>query len=589
MFNIFGIFLSIMVYAASRGNGVMVGWESPLAVIAGVLIVLVFHGRMCSHLVERWQLTKLRLAAAREAGLEDYVAELVQEQEVLRHRMPLARLVADGLILLAYLVIAMVFGWVDYVATVWGVPQYLDLLPALLPYFLMLAASWLGTSKVEREIRGADWTVSRFVGFQTRANLMTVAPLACIYVGYWALTTLVPGVGDLKLAFRYVEVGLQFGLVLVLILFVPVVVRFVVRSSPLPNGRLRRRLESFARDRGIRINQILVWHTGTSVFATAFVIGLISPFRYVFLTDALLRRMNEDEILAVFAHELGHVRHKHLWALVAFILSFSIVMIGVLEGLVVPSGIAHLEFFALGGLIFYAYLVIGYISRRFERQADAYAARHTSPELIARVLLKLGMNNPAAMKKHGWRHFSIERRVRELMLARDHPDVKRIFNGELRRGILIAVFATLIGGALLVKPVHEDVVTGLATYSLTQFDRARVASDDPSRVERLRDRTLERAAAMSRLDTEGERYAQWYQAIVATLEGEDTDTFGVLVADARQQRDQAETELERTRWERWARQVEASENSARRAHENGTPFFKEFEAELRAKGWLAGQ
>jgi Zn-dependent protease with chaperone function len=586
MFNLFGIFLSVMIYAAARGNGIMVGWESPVAVVAAVLATFLLHRLFTSYVLDRWHLTRLRLAAAREAGLDRIASELALEQEDLQRRLPLMRLMTDALVLVGFLTVALAFGWVDFVSRVLGVPAYLDLLPSLLPYLLMLAATWVGQHRLEHVIRGGDWTLWRYLGFQSRTNLMTLSPIVLIYAAYWAAISLVPGVGDLRLAFRYVEVGMQFVLVMILMLFVPLVVRGVVRSSPLPAGRLRRRLEAFARDRGLRISQILVWRTGTTAFATAFVIGLIAPFRYVFITDGLLKRLNEDEILAVFAHELGHVHHRHLWYLLAFIISFSIVMIGVLEGLVAPLGVPQLEFMALGGLILYAYFIIGYISRRFERQADAYAARHTSPELLARVFLKLGLNNPVAMKKDGWRHFSLERRVRELMLARDHPQVQRIFSAELRSGILVAVFATLAGAALMFQPVREDVVTGMATFSLTQYDRARVASADHSRVERLRERTLERAAAMSRLDAEGERYARWYTAIVATLTGEESDEFPELLADVRRQRDAAASDDQRRRLERFARQVEASETSARRAYAQGTPFFAEFEEELRRKGWL---
>src|SRR5690606_15437845 len=151
---------------------------------------------------------------------------------------------------------------------VWRVPAYLDLLPALLPYFAMLAASWVGQYRIDRQLRGTDWRPLRFVSFNARANLMTVAPIAIIYAIYWAVVAFVPHAAELRQSFMYLEVAAQMLLVVVISMFLPVAVRMILPGGPLPDGRLRRRLESFARDRGLRVNQIIVWRTGSRMFAT---------------------------------------------------------------------------------------------------------------------------------------------------------------------------------------------------------------------------------------------------------------------------------------------------------------------------------
>ena len=46
--------------------------------------------------------------------------------------------------------------------------------------------------------------------------------------------------------------------------------------------------------------------------------GVLPWMRYVLLSDVLLERMS-DEIEAVFAHELGHVVHRHMtWYIIFF-------------------------------------------------------------------------------------------------------------------------------------------------------------------------------------------------------------------------------------------------------------------------------
>lgn len=584
MINIVGILAALMIAALGRGNGVLVGWESPAAAAAGVLAVFAFYYSVASHLIERWQMLKLRSAALPPDAAPELRRGLLIEQEMLQRRLPLFRVGVDVLILSLFAAQSVLFGWGDYVTRVLHVPEFLDLLPALLPYFGMLIVSWVGQYRIERKVKGTDWRPLKYFTFQTRANIMTVLPIVLIYAVYWALLTFVPMAQELRAAFYYLEVAVMMTLVVAVSFFVPLVIRLVLPGGPLPQGRLRRRLEGFARDRGLKINQILVWRTGSRLFATAFVIGLISPFRYVFITDSLLRRMNDDEILAVFAHELGHVKHRHLWWLMAFIIAFSVVLMGAEEGIKLLPMAGEFYWLAFVGPLLFAYFTFGYVSRRFERQADAFAARHTSPELLAQVFVKLGMSNPGAMKKQGWRHFSLEQRVRELMALTSQPGLNRGFQIELWRGLALGVVVTLGALLLMVQPVREDVVSGLATYSLTEYDRARVSDPRPERLEQLRSRTIERSKAMGELNENYQEVAYWYEGIVEGLAGQDSPALDKMLARARDEQQNAETDLEREAWKREIRQIEATRAAIERARENGTSFFDEYDAELVRRG-----
>ncbi|MCB9932950.1 MAG: M48 family metalloprotease [Planctomycetes bacterium] len=584
MFNIVGILVALMLAQMGRGQGVIVGWESVAAAAGAMLGVLAFHYSVASHLIERFQLIKLRLAATPPDAPPELRPQLYRERELLLRRVPLFRLGVDALILALFAMDVFVFGWTDFVAKVWRVPMHLDLLPQLLPYFAMLAASWVGQYRIERRVRGSDWRPWRFAAFQARANLLTVMPIAVIYAAWWALLTFVPVIEDLRSSFAFLEIAMQMALVVVLSFFVPLVVRLILPGGPLPDGRLRRRLETYARDHKLRVSQILVWRTGSRMFATAFVIGLLAPFRYVFITDALLKRLNEDELVAVFAHEMGHVKHRHLWWLLAFIISFTVVLLGLMHGLHMLLPGPNYEYLGMAVLVLYAYWVFGYVSRRFERQADDYAAQTTSPELISQVFLKLGMDNPVAMKKSGWRHFSLEQRVREIILAKAHPEVKRIFRAELWRGLAAGIGVTLLAALLLIQPVREDVVSGLATYELNQFDRARVEDAGPARLQELRERTLARTRAMGRLDEDYLAVSLWYAGVVEGLSGQDTDSLDQLAATLNTRRQEADTQEEREDWLRQLRELEATRVAISRAREKGTSFFEEYEAERIHRG-----
>jgi STE24 endopeptidase len=98
------------------------------------------------------------------------------------------------------------------------------------------------------------------------------------------------------------------GLVFIL---APELLRRVLRTERLPDSPLRRRLEQMCRDAGLKYREILLWRTDCTM-GNAAVMGLFPRIRYVLLSDLLLETMTDRQIEAVFAHELGHVVHRHL-------------------------------------------------------------------------------------------------------------------------------------------------------------------------------------------------------------------------------------------------------------------------------------
>ncbi len=98
--------------------------------------------------------------------------------------------------------------------------------------------------------------------------------------------------------------------------------------------------------------------------------------RYVVFTDRLLSEMTPEELEAVFGHEVGHVKHRHI----LYYLGFLVISVGVVAGIwlavfgdsdwVMPPMVL-----SLGA---YVFLVFGFLSRRCERQADIYGCRAVS-------------------------------------------------------------------------------------------------------------------------------------------------------------------------------------------------------------------
>jgi STE24 endopeptidase len=193
------------------------------------------------------------------------------------------------------------------------------------------------------------------------------------------------------------------------VIFIPEVLRHVLDTQPLPDSPLRRRLEELCRRTGLRYREILLWKTNHNM-GNAAVMGLIPQIRYILLSDMLLETMTDKQIEAVFAHELGHVKHRHMaWYVVLFVTLLLILsgpgqfVGGLVEKIHRPHWISPELLGSIGVLLgvgtFLA--VFGFLSRWFERQADVFAARTMERE-DAQHLLALALGPaPSYVGKHG--------------------------------------------------------------------------------------------------------------------------------------------------------------------------------------------
>ncbi len=301
-------------------------------------------------------------------------------------------------------------GWAQVVGEAVGQTQYLKYLPMLLPAIFAAPAllTWMGiwTAQhgVERAIRQRSLPyllaqglpnhempeLGTYVWMQMRHNLYLLVPMA--------LATVVEELAALLDAYwRYsstVAVPLLIG---VLLLLAPWLITRMWDTTPL-RGELRARLEKLAAAHRIRFRQIYVWRT-SSMVTNAAILGYVPFARYFLMTDALLETLSDRQIEAVFAHEVGHASHKHLWWYAmaicgAFLLAASMgdaaaYYFGATSVLGYVMGPATLSVgltFGLLGL----FLLLGFpfISRRFEHQADWFAARHMGESLAQEPLRK---------------------------------------------------------------------------------------------------------------------------------------------------------------------------------------------------------
>ena len=242
------------------------------------------------------------------------------------------------------------------------------------------------------------------------------------------------------------ERSLLVALVLLpaLLVFFPDMLRRIWQTEPLAPGPLRDRLTAAARRWNMPLRDILVWKT-QGLVVNAAVAGLMRRRRYVFLTDGLLARLSDEQIEAVFAHEMGHVRYRHLslrlvavtapvclWMLAASLFSPQLESLSVMLAAGGPAATSLAGLLVIAGIAAYACFVFGPYARLLENQADLFACRVMSsdqrapglaldavaPESVVcygRMLAQLALAAGVDTSRGGWLHPSIDHRVELLV------------------------------------------------------------------------------------------------------------------------------------------------------------------------------
>ena len=219
----------------------------------------------------------------------------------------------------------------------------------------------------------------------------------------------------------WIPVAVGAVLVVLLLSFVlPVVIEPLFNSfTPLAAGDLRNSLLALAQDDGVQIREVLVADASKRTSAlNAYVSGL-GPTRRIVVHDNLLDRGHDDEVVAVVAHELGHVVAKDVFfgtvagaggaAAVVFGSALLLNTPAVLAwGHIAGAGDPAVAGVLLTGAVWLSFLLsplMNGISRRIEREADEHCFDLThDPDAVVRMHQALALHNIAALQPHPLRY-----------------------------------------------------------------------------------------------------------------------------------------------------------------------------------------
>ena len=306
------------------------------------------------------------------------------------------------------------YGWLDnFISLYYDIPFLKSgiffLALFILSDFISIPFSCYNTFVIEEKYGFNKTTVKTFVLDKIKGYLLTliiggVLLFGAIYIvsllenGFWV----------------WLWVSLSFILLLVNMFYADLIVPIFNKLTPLENGSLREKIESYTNKVGYSLKNIyIIDGSKRSSKANAFFSGL-GPRKTIALYDTLVEKHTEEELVAVLAHEVGHYKKKHVFTslfltifqlgLMCFLLETCLKVGEISQALGGKEMVFHLGLVAFGIL----YSPLGTIlsilmninSRKNEFEADHYAKTTYSGAALELALKKLSVDSLSNLYPH---------------------------------------------------------------------------------------------------------------------------------------------------------------------------------------------
>jgi STE24 endopeptidase len=319
-----------------------------------------------------------------------------------------------GLVLLLILFFTGGFGWLDRQLADLGLPYILH----VLVFFGILA--FIGDLLTTPLELYDTFVLEERYGF----NRTTIRTFVLDKLKGWLLGALLGGGLLALITWIYMLTGRWFWLIalgvvtlislLLTMFYSNLIVPLFNKQTPLEEGTLRQKIENFAREAGFKLDNIYVMDgSKRSSKANAYFSGL-GPKKRIVLFDTLIEDLEEEEIVAVLAHEVGHykLRHSTTGLVIGTIQSaFMFYLFSLFVGedsFAVALGGSEASFHL--GLLAFAVLYspisvltglgTNALSRHHEYQADHFAKKYKQADSLISSLKKLSKNNLSNLTPH---------------------------------------------------------------------------------------------------------------------------------------------------------------------------------------------
>lgn len=336
-------------------------------------------------------------------------------------------------------------------------------------FFFYMAVIWICGYKSYRKIYMTDLSRRSYILSNISLSVPVLLPWLLLS-GFADIIDVLP-FETLKHFLATTEGEAVYFLLFLLVVTIigPVLIQKFWQCKPLKAGFYRTRIEELCRKAGIKYKNILCWPIFGGRMITAGVLGLIKNFRYILVTDALLRFLEPDEIDAVITHEIGHIKQKHLLFYLFFFVgymllsyaTFDLIIYFIISSkpvyqLIKSSGFEQTTmtsaiFSSIIIIMFLIYFrcIFGYFMRNFERQADIYVyTLFDNAKALISTFEKIVQTSGQPPDSPNWHHFSISQRIEYLKKCEEDKIWITRHNRKVKKSIVIYFLAIFLLGII---------------------------------------------------------------------------------------------------------------------------------------------
>lgn len=280
----------------------------------------------------------------------------------------------------------------------------LVLFMAAIGYVLDLPFTILRTFRLEGEFGFNRTTPRMFLRDQAKGVVLQLVLALPLLYGFFALQRGIP-----HLWWVLAWAALMAVMLAMIVIYPAFIAPLFNKFTPMAEGPLKARIEALLVKCGFESKGLFVMDASKrSTHGNAYFTGFGKAKRIVFF-DTLLQKHNEEEILSILAHELGHYKFGHVTLRIVESAALTFVAFAVLYwafagGLTQAFGLPDepglvlvIVLFAMGPVAHLLAPFTNFLSRRAEFQADGFAKSMLGGQPMISALTKLSRDNLATL------------------------------------------------------------------------------------------------------------------------------------------------------------------------------------------------
>jgi len=320
----------------------------------------------------------------------------------------------DSIVGVIFLMILTLGGGISMVFKLWSVsglsPMMMELAAVgsiiLIMTLFEIPSSFYQTFVIEEKFGFNKSTVAQFFKDQAISlSLVLAIGLPILALILWVMES----VGEFWWLYAW-AILMSFSL-LMSWLFPTVIAPLFNKFTPMEEGSLKDRIQGLLSRCGFSSNGIFIMDgSKRSGHGNAYFTGMGNNKRIVFF-DTLIESLDDEELEAVLAHELGHFKRKHVIKMlvassIMTLISFAVLGLLITQnwffdglGIDTHTNAAALLVFTLVSPVFTIFMqpISAYFQRKFEFEADDFASQNAKATKMISGLVKLYEENASTL------------------------------------------------------------------------------------------------------------------------------------------------------------------------------------------------